>query len=224
MWVACLALLTGCASSVQRLGSEVPTSAGPARTPCEQRSWLVVAPTQTDYAEPGDRGTHTRKDALALYRVGQKSPESIPGLEGELPASPMLERHARAVHHFNNKRLVAAGLGGAGLVAIAVGTVLFVNAFETTQTRSSTGAISEKHQISSGRAALGGVLVGVGFGLGIGGLVVNPGQTERARADALGYTFLPPDDDLDEVKHMVGQHNEEVRQRCKRAPAASGAN
>jgi len=219
--VLCLGLVVGCASSAQRLGSEVPTSAGPARTPCAQRSWLVVAPTRTEYADVGDRDTHTRKDGLGLYRVGQSSPESIPGLASELPASAMLERHANAVHHFDNKRLVAAGLGAAGLVAIAVGTVLFVNAFETTKTTSSTGAVSEQQHVSSSRAALGGVLVGVGFGLGIGGLVVNPGQAERARADSLRYTFLPPDDSPDDVKSMVSQHNEQVKQRCERTPAAS---
>ncbi len=217
----CLLLVAGCASGAQRLGSEVPTSAGPARTPCEQRSWLVVARTRTEYADVGDNDVHTRNDGLGLYRVGQSSPESIPGLSGELPASPMLSRHKQAVHHFDNKRLVAAGLGVAGLAAIAVGTIVFINAFETTKSTSASGAVSEQHHIASGRAALGGVLVGVGFGFGIAGLVVNPDQTERARADSLRYAFLPPDDKPGEVKRMVAQHNEQVKQRCKRGQAAA---
>lgn len=215
--LACLTLVAGCATGVQRLGSELPTSAGPARTPCEQRSWLVVAPTQTEYADVGDRDTHTRRDALGLYRVGENSPESIPGLSGELPDSPMLQRHEDVVRRYDDKRLIAAGLGGAGLVAMAIGTIVFVNAFQTTKTTSSTGAVSEQHHISSGAAAVGGVLVGVGFGLGIGGLVVNPSQAEAARATALRYTFLPPDDNLDKVKKMVGQHNAQVKQRCEKS-------
>ena len=214
--LACLTLVAGCATGVQRLGSEVPTSAGPARTPCEQRSWLVVAPTRTEYADVGDRDTHTRRDALGLYRVGENSPESIPGLSGELPASPMLERHAAVVRHYDNKRWIAAGLGAAGLAAIAVGTIVFINSFETTRTPNPNGGTTEQHHINSGTAALGGVLVGVGFGFGIGGLVVNPDQTEAARATALRYTFLPPDDNLDEVKKMVGQHNEQIKQSCEK--------
>lgn len=217
--LACLTLVAGCANGVQRLGSEVPTSAGPARTPCEQRSWLVVAPTRTRYADVGDRDAHVRSDGLGLYRVGQKSPESIPGLSGELPASPMLQRHQDVVRRYDTKRLVAAGLGAAGLVAIAVGTIVFVNSFETTRTTDAAGNVTEHHHTASGRAALGGVLVGVGFALGIGGLVESPDQAERARATALRYTFLSPDDNLDEVKRMVGQHNEKVKRRCEKPVA-----
>lgn len=218
-FAACLTLVVGCASSVQRLGSEVPTSAGQARTPCEQQSWLVVAPTRTRYAETGDRDTRQRDDGLGLYRVGQNDPESIPSLSSELPASPMLQRHSDEVRHYDHKRLLAGGLGAAGLIAIAVGTVVFVNSFETTRTTNASGGVDEQHHVASGRAALGGILVGVGFGLGIGGLIVNPDQAERARADSLRYTFLPPDDNLDQVKQMVGHHNEQVKQRCERAPA-----
>ncbi len=219
--LACLTLVAGCATGVQRLGSEVPTSAGPARTPCEERSWLVVAPTQTEFADVGDHDTRTRRDGLGLYRVGQNNPESIPGLQGELPDSPMLQRHQTAVNQYDSKRLLAAGLGGAGLVAIAVGTIVFINAFQTTKTTSSTGAVSEKQHISAGTAAVGGVLVGVGFGLGIGGLVINPDQAERARATSLRYTFLPPDDNLDEVKKMVGTHNEQIKQQCEKTGAGA---
>ncbi len=207
-------LLAGCATSVQRLDGEVKTAAGPARTPCETRTWLVVAPTRTEFAERGTKTTSKRDDALGLYRVGAPFPESIPALATELPPSPMVERHTTAVHDYDRQRLTAAILGGAGVAAIAIGTIVFINAFETTTTRNSAGALQEQHNLAGGRAALGGVLIGVGFGLGIGGIVASPSQADRARGDSARYTFLPPDDSRDDVTHLVDEHNEKVRNTC----------
>ncbi|MEB2313707.1 MAG: hypothetical protein OZ921_09755 [Sorangiineae bacterium] len=214
--------LTGCATSVQRLDGEIRVPTGDAVTPCEQADWLVVAPTRTEWAERGRKTTDTRDDALGLYRVGASFPESIPGLADELPASPMVERHQSAASSYDNQRIAAAALGAAGVAAIAIGTIVFINAFETTSTRNSAGVMEDKQTVAGGRAALGGVLVGVGFGIGIGGILVSPRQSERARGDSARYTFLPPDDTREEVVHLADEHNRRVRERCAKPGGPAG--
>jgi hypothetical protein len=210
--VALGAATVACSASVQRLGGgEVATPAGPARTPCERKAWLVMAPTRTEFADVGARSTRTRNDGVALYRVGSSDPESVSNLDRELGASPMLARHAALVKSYRTRSYIAAGLGVAALTAIAVGTIVFIDSFESTPEQG-------KHLVSS-RAAVGGVLVGVGFGFGIGGLVLNPSYADRARADSANYVFLPPDDDLDALKARVTSHNQAARQRCAATPA-----
>lgn len=208
--VALGALTVACSTSVQRLGgATVATPAGPARTPCERKSWLVMAPTRTEYADVGSSAPRTR-DGVALYRVGSSSPESVSDVERELGPSPMFSRHAALVKSTRTRGYIAAGLGTAALAAIAVGTIVFVNSFESTP--------GQGTHIVTGRAALGGVLAGVGFGLGIGGLVVNPSYADHARADSADYVFLPPDDDLGALKLRVTQHNQAARRRCSAKP------
>jgi len=61
--------------------------------------------------------------------------------------------------------------------------------------------------------------VGAGFGLGIAGISVNPGQAERSRAEASRFVFFPPDEPKADVVEMTGRYNQAVRDRCERRPA-----
>ena len=65
---------------------------------------------------------------------------------------------------------------------------------------------------------LGGSLIGVGFGLGIAGMIVSPDAGERAKADQAEYVFVPPEDRASDVNTMVDKHNRAARERCKASP------
>lgn len=216
--VAALVLLTlgtGCATTVHRLDGELPTRAGTARTACEERDWLVVAPTRADFVDKQGVKSARRDDGVGLYRVGAARPLSIPSLSDELGGGPSFERHSRAVRSHDTKQVVAGGLGAAGVVAIAVGTILFVNAFGTERQPSG----EEKQVVSGGLAAAGGLTILGGFGLGIAGITVNPGQAERSRAEAARYVYLPPEDPRADVLEMTARYNQAVRERCERRSA-----
>jgi hypothetical protein len=203
-------VLSGCATSAYRLEGEPISPAGVSTSPCESKDWLVIAPTRVEVTSKS-KGNSQPQDGLGLYRVGSNSPESIPALEDLTTPSVEAKRQALAPYH--RRQVLAGGLGAAGLIAIAIGTIVFVNAFES-QTTMVNGTPTEENSISGGRAALGGTLVGVGFGLGIAGLVVNPNSSERTRADATRYVFLDPPDDRPSVEGLVKRHNEGVREYC----------
>lgn len=213
--VALCALTLGCASTVHRLDGEVPTALGPANTLCEKEDWLVIAPTRAEFAEEGGSRTQKRDDGVGLYRVGGSDPQSIPRLRDEFPDSEMLQRHSEAVKGHDDKRLLAATLGAAGVIALGVGTLLFVSSFETKR-----DGREESQELNSGRAAASGLVFAGGFGLGIAGIVVNPSQVERSRADAARHVFFRPEDDPGQVQDMVVRHNTSVRDRCRLVPAA----
>jgi len=209
---ALVMLLSGCATTVHRLDGEFPSLAGPAKTDCEKRDWLVLSPTRAEFVDKHGVRSETRDDGVALYHIGQSGPVSIPSLGEQLGGAERFERHADAVKSHDTKQLIAGGLGVAGAIAVAVGTILFVNAFGTE--KGSDG--SEHQKIDGGRLAAGGLTVGVGFGLGIGGIAVNPGQAERSRAEAARYVFFPPEDRRSDVVDLAGRYNQAVRDRCER--------
>jgi hypothetical protein len=210
-----LVFATGCATTVHRLDGEFPTRAGLARTECETRDWLVASPTRADFVDQHGIKSETRDDGVALYRVGASRPESIPSLSDDMGGGPSFARHAEAVRSHDTKQLVAGGLGAAGLIAVAIGTVLFVNAFSTEHTASG----DEEQKVSGGGLAAGAITIGAGFGLGIAGITVNPGQAERSRAEAARYVYLPPEDPKDDVLAMTARYNQAVRDRCVRRSA-----
>lgn len=216
--VCALVLLTfasGCATTVHRLDGEHLTPAGLARTACEKQDWLVVAPTRAEFVDKHGVKSQTRDDGVGLYQVGATRPVSIPSLRDDMGGGPMFLRHSEAVKSHDTKQAVASGLGVAGAIAVAVGTILFVSAFSTEQ--SSSG--EENQKVAGGRLAAGGLTVGAGFGLGIAGISVNPGQAERSRAEAARYVFFPPQEPKEDVVEMTGRYNQAVRERCER-PAA----
>jgi hypothetical protein len=209
---ALLIAVSGCATTVHRLDGEFPTPAGLAKTDCEKREWLVVSPTRAEFVDKHGVRSETRDDGVALYHIGQSGPVSIPSIAHELGGGARFEQHEEAVKSHDTKQLVAGGLGVAGAIAVAVGTILFVNAFGTE--RGSDG--SEHQKVDGGRLAAGGLTVGVGFGLGIGGIALNPGQAERSRAEAARYVFFPPEERRDDVVELTGRYNQAVRDRCER--------
>jgi hypothetical protein len=216
--VCALILLTfgsGCATTVHRLDGEFPTPAGVARTSCEKQDWLVASPTRADFVDKHGIKSETRDDGVALYRVGASKPVSIPSLSDDMGGGPMFVRHANAVRSHDTKQLVAGGLGVAGAIAVAVGTILFISAFGTER----NAAGSDEQKIDSGRLAAGGITVGAGFGLGIAGITVNPGQAERSRAEAARYVYFPPAEPKADVLEMTGRYNQAVRDRCERRAA-----
>ncbi|HEY6077471.1 MAG TPA: hypothetical protein VIW29_01630 [Polyangiaceae bacterium] len=210
-----ISLLSGCASTVHRMDGEFPTAAGVAKTDCEKQDWLVVSPTRAEFVDKHGVRSQTRDDGVGLYRVGASRPQSIPSLSDDMGGGPSFARHAEGVRNHDKKQVIAGGLGVAGAVAIAVGTILFVTAFDT----QSTGAGGDQEQtISGGQAAAGGLTVALGFGLGIAGISVNPGQAERSRAEASRYVYLPPEDPKADVLEMTGRYNQAVRDRCDKRP------
>ncbi len=213
--VCALVLLTfasGCATTVHRLDGEYPTAAGVARTECEKQDWLVIAPTRAEFVDKRGVKSQSRDDGVALYRVGEKRPVSIPSLSDDMGGGPSFLRHSEAVKSHDTKQVIAGGLGVAGAIAVAVGTVLFISAFET-----QNGANGDEEQkINATRAVAGGVSVGLGFGLGIAGITVNPGQAERSRAEAARYVYFPPEEPKEDVQEMIGRYNQAVRDRCER--------
>ncbi len=203
----------GCASSVTRLDGEFPAPIGPARGVCEQAEWLIVAPTRVQFIERRGRHTRARDDGVALYKVGAKFPEPIPPLADSLrPELPSVDQHVAQVRSYEKRAWTAAGLGAAGLIAIGVGTALFASAFKTDP---ETG----KSMTDGTQAGVGASLVLGGFGLGIAGLAVNPGQAQRSQAEAARYAFLPPQDSREHVVRWTQSYNQAVRVRCERAPS-----
>lgn len=223
LWVALLVPALGCASTVVRLPGELPTQSGNARNACESTEWLVLAPTQSQEVSHSGRSSVARKDGFGVYRVGEDHPEKIPGLAERLGSSPIVERHKAGVERHDQKQLLAAGLGGAGLIALGIGSYLFATSFETKKTTASDGSVDEEQDIDGGRIAGASALIAAGFGLGIAGIIVSPGAGERAKADQSRYVFTPPEDDPEAVKSMVDRHNASVRDRCSKAPAAARA-
>ncbi|MEO7037953.1 MAG: hypothetical protein ABI548_28560 [Polyangiaceae bacterium] len=202
----------GCASTVTRLDGEFPAPIGPAKDACEQADWLVVAPTRAQFVAPSGLRAAPRDDGVALYKVGAKRPEPIapfaPSMETDLPG---VDEHVDKVHSYDTASWAAAGLGAAGLVAIGVGAALFVSAFKTNA--------QQQQQIDGTEAGIGGGLALGGFGLGIAGMALNPGQAERSRAEAARYVFLPPKDARENVVTWTQSYNQAVRTRCERAPS-----
>jgi len=209
---ALLFITLGCASTVTRLDGEFPAPIGPAKGACEQEAWLVVAPTRVQFVEPSGLRAAPRDDGVALYKVGAKRPEPIPPLAPSMEANlPNIDEHVDKVHSYDTKSWAAAGLGAAGLVAITVGTALFVTSFKTNA--------HGQQKIDGTEAGIGAGLVLGGFGLGIAGLSLNPGHGERSRAEAARYAFLPPKDSRENVVTWTQSYNQAVRTRCERAPS-----
>jgi hypothetical protein len=208
-----LFLALGCASTVTRLDGEFPAPIGPARGACEQAEWLVVAPTRVQLIERGGRRATPRDDGVALYKVGATHPQAIPPLADSLRKElPSVDERVDQVRSYDTRSWTALGLGAAGLIAIGVGTALFVTGFKT-------DPVTEKPATDGTQVGVGAGLVLGGFGLGIAGLAVNPGQAERSQVEAARYTFLPPKDSREKVVTWTQSYNQAVRVRCERAPS-----
>jgi hypothetical protein len=217
--LASLAASTGCASTVHRLDGDVPTAAGHPATACEREHWLVIAPTRAELYDRSANEPLTRNDGVGLYRVGESEPESLPKLVPLMGTDgSRFERHADLVRQHDQRQILAGGFGVVGALAIAAGTVLFVGAFETRRETNQLGQREEEQHIDGTEAALGGITVAAGFGLGAAGIVVTPSHAARAEADAGRYVFLPPEDPQDAIAEAVGRHNQRVRMRCARNP------
>ena len=208
-----LFLTLGCASTITRLDGEFPAPIGPARGPCEQAQWLVVAPTRVQLIEHSGQRSTPRDDGVALYKIGAQHPEPIPPLADSLRSQlPGVDQRVEQVRSYDRRTWTAAGLGAAGLIAIGLGTGLFVSAFKT-------DPVTEKPTTDGTQAGIGAGLALTGFGLGLAGLAVNPGQAQRSQVDAARYAFLPPKDSRENVVTWTQTYNQAVRARCGRATA-----
>lgn len=195
------------------MDGEFPTPIGPARGACEQADWLVVAPTRVQFIEKSGLRSTPRDDGLALYKVGSQHPEPIADHADAMRQQlPTVDDHLDRARSYDTKTWTAAGLGAVGILAIGVGTALVVSSFKT-------DAATQNQKIDGTTAGIGGALVLGGFGLGIAGLALNPGQAERSRADAARYAFLPPKETRDSVVTWTQSYNQAVRDRCGRAPS-----
>ncbi|MEI9950571.1 MAG: hypothetical protein WDO74_16745 [Pseudomonadota bacterium] len=75
---------------------------------------------------------------------------------------------------------------------------------------------TEKPTTDGTQAGIGAGLVLAGFGLGIVGLALNPGQAKRSQAEAARYAFLPPEQSRERVVTWTQTYNQAVRVRCER--------
>lgn len=197
------------------MDGEFPTAAGVAKSECEKQDWLVVSPTRAEFVDKHGVRSESRDDGVSLYRIGESRPVSIPSLSDDMGGGPSFVKHTEAVRSHDTKQVVAGSLGAAGAIAVAVGTILFISAFSTQK-----GANGDEEQtISQARAIGGGITVGLGFGLGIGGIALNPGQAERSRAEASRFVYFPPEEPKADVLEMTGRYNQAVRDRCERRSA-----
>lgn len=210
-----LVFVSGCATTVHRMDGEFPTKAGTAKTDCEKQDWLVPSPTRAEFVDKRGVKSESRDDGISLYRVGASRPVSIPSLADDMGGGPSFVRHADGVRSHDTKQLVAGGLGVASVIAMTVGAILFVNAFDTE--RGANG--DEDQKISAPLAAGGAITFFGGFGLGIAGIAVNPGQAERSKAEASRFVYFPPEDPKEDVLEMTGRYNQAVRDRCERRGA-----
>ncbi len=217
--ISALVLLTfasGCATTVHRMDGDFPTTAGVAKSECEKQDWLVVSPTRAEFVDKHGAHSETRDDGVALYRIGESRPVAIPSLSDEMGGGPSFVRHSEAVRSHDTKQMVAGGLGVVSAIAVAVGTILFVSAFGTENDMNGHPV----QKIDAGRAIAGGITtVGLGFGLGIGAIALNPGQAERSRAEAARFVYFPPEEPKADVLEMTGRYNQAVRDRCERRSA-----
>src|SRR3954463_4543637 len=134
MRLVCALLFTtlGCASTVTRLDGEFPAPIGPARGACEQADWLVVAPTRVQFIEKTGLRSTPRDDGVALYKVGARHPEPIAEHADTMRQQlPSVDEHVDHARNYDTKTWTAAGLGAGAIVAIAVGTAVFVSSFKT---------------------------------------------------------------------------------------------
>lgn len=209
----CAVLASGCATTVYRIKGEAVTPGGEAQTPCESKDWLVIAPTRAEVADAKSGRSHP-ENGVGLYRVGQTSPEDITGIE-RLRKDPLAIEKDEAVTPYRTKSWVAGALGTAGVLAIGIGTGLFVSGFGAKKVRQADGSIEEENDGS--RIGAGGITVGLGFALGISGLVVSPSHAQRTQANATRYVFLPPTPPK-RVESLVEEHNKGVRTQCENTP------
>lgn len=198
--------VTGCATTVHRLGRETQLPAGPARTACEKEDWLVLGESRAQVIEEGER-TPRNVHGLSAFRVGSADPVDITELD---PGQPIVVRKKDEVSSFHVRRYVAMGLGLLGAGSMAIGTGVFVDGFQT----DAAGV----QQVNGDVVAAGAITVGIGFALGIAGLIVNPSHADRTRANASHYFFDPSQDSRPDVDRLISEHDEWVRQRCSTHP------
>ncbi len=112
------------------------------------------------FIERGGQRATLRDDGVALYKVGATRPEPIPALADSLRRQlPSVERHVEQVRSYDTRTWTAAGLGAAGLIALGVGSALFVSAFKTDPRHSKAdhGRHASRHrrELGVGRLWLG---------------------------------------------------------------------
>ncbi len=210
-----LTILAGCANTVSRLPGPVETPGGAASGECESAQFLTLGKTryQTPMSSEG-RSLARKDDGTGVYGVGETQPKSVSELEEQVGSSPMFDRHREGYRTHDRDRWIAAGLGVGAAAALTVGTILLVGAFGTETKTNPNGSREEEQVVSGGQLAAGGIVLGAGFGLGIGGVAVAPSAAERANADAARYVYRAPQDDLGELRSRVGRNNDKARERC----------
>lgn len=210
-----LASTAGCARTVARLDGEFAVPPGPARTQCEKERWLVLAPTRYGRVPEGSDKAIDLDDGAGVYPVGSKEATSITGLKGAVE-SPIIDRKIEETSGYDRDRIIAASLGGVGVIAMAVGSILFVNGFDTkTVPRENEIGEDTVNDNDATQIAIGAGTVGAGLIIGIIGLVINPDHADRTRAEASRFAFQPDQDSPEAVRKLVNDHNRQVRQQCK---------
>ncbi len=100
----------------------------------------MVAPTRAELFDRDNKQPLTRDDGVALYRIGEQDPETLSDLTPLMATDgARFARHGELVHDHDQRQVLAGALGVAGVITIAIGTIVFINAFETNKTTNEFG-------------------------------------------------------------------------------------
>lgn len=209
VWLLCL----GCSTTVRRIDGPTLVRPGPATNDCERDDWVVVTPTRADLSGKGE--PHVL-DGKGLYRVGGSQPLDLTDPELLQANSPLLEAKSQAVDSHDKRRATAAALGAGSILSIVIGAAVFVSGFESETVTQRDGTSSEENRVNGTRVGLGAGLTGLGFAMGITGLLLNPDQGERARVAAKRYVVAADELDAEQLGDLAERHNQAVRERCQR--------
>jgi hypothetical protein len=209
--------LGACSSTVHRAAAPAASTELQAQSLCERRDWLVAAPTFARVTVDSS-GREQTVHGLGVYRVGEEDPLAIPSLPSDPEPPPTQDRKVAELEPHDTRSYVAIGLGVAGTIAMAVGAIVAVSAFESRSTDS-----GDELHVNKSKLGIGGLTVGLGFGLGITGLVINPSHADRTRASAQRYVFAENEADHASVVAYVEAHNRLVRELCLKTAGAGPA-
>ena len=204
--IAGILLTAGCARTVHRLPRAPILPARSTLTACEQKNWIVLAPTRASVVH--EKTGRTRlQDGAGVYAIGSDTPLDITDLPKHNEPSPIIERKQEEVASHDTRGHVAMGLGGVGLIAMGMGAYYFLDAFET--------APGGEQVTTEAQRNFGALLGAGGFLVGISGVIVQPSHTDRTEANRSRFAFLTSDDDPDKVVALVKKHNSSVRDACE---------
>ena len=115
--IAGILLTAGCARTVHRLPRAPILPARSTLTACEQKNWIVLAPTRASVVH--EKTGRTRlQDGAGVYAIGSDTPLDITDLPKHNEPSPIIERKQEEVASHDTRGHVRDTYGRIGLVDV----------------------------------------------------------------------------------------------------------